>query len=279
MRENPVKQRLAEGGHAFGAMVFEFFSPGVSQIVRAAGAEFVLFDMEHSGLGIETVKMQLALCRGLGIVPGVRVPTGQYHFIARCLDAGAMSIMVPMVESAAQAREIVSYTRYPSGGGVRGAAFGVAHDDYEAGPVADKIAGAHARTQVLALIETARGLEAADEIAAVDGIDVLWLGHFDLTSFMGIPGQFEHPRYREAVRAIVDAAERHGKAAGFMASDETWARDYIGYGFRMMAYGIDCFLYQRALAQGLGAMREAAAARPQPAGPAKSGEGVPRADA
>jgi 2-dehydro-3-deoxyglucarate aldolase/4-hydroxy-2-oxoheptanedioate aldolase len=238
----------------------------------------VLFDMEHSGAGIETVKAQLASCRGIGIVPGVRVPTGQYHFVARCLDAGAMSIMVPMVETAAQARDIVSYTRYPSGGGVRGAAFGVAHDDYEPGSVADKIAAAHARTQVIALIETPRGVEAAGDIATVDGIDVLWLGHFDLTSFMGIPGQFEHPRYQEAVRAIVDAAERKGKAAGFMASDEIWARDYIAHGFRMMAYGLDSLLYQRALSQGLGAMRETAASRTQAGTPANSRERVPGKD-
>ncbi len=254
MRDNPVKQRLAEGGHAFGAMIFEFFSPGMPQIARAAGAEFVLFDMEHSGAGIETMKAQLAACRGIGIVPGVRVPATQYHFIARCLDAGAMSIMVPMVESAAQAQDIVRFTRYPPQG-IRGAAFGVAHDDYEAGPVADKIATARARTQVIVQIETGQGAAAADEIAAVDGVDVLWLGHFDLTSFMGIPAQFEHPRYLEAVRGIVAAAERHGKVAGFMATDETWARNYLGHGFRMMAYGLDSLIYQQALAQGLEAMR------------------------
>ena len=106
-------------------------------------------------------------------------------------------------------------------------------------------------------------MEAADEIAAVNGVDVLWLGHFDLTNFMGIPGQFEEPRYHTAVQAIIEAAEHHGKAAGFMASNETWARDYIGKGFRMMAYGLDSLLYQRALSQGLDAMRDAAAARAQ----------------
>jgi 2-keto-3-deoxy-L-rhamnonate aldolase RhmA len=260
MRDNPVKRRLAEGGHAFGAMVFEFFSPGMPQIIRAAGAEFAIFDMEHSGAGIETIKAQLAACRGIGLAPCVRVPATQYHFIARCLDAGAMGLMVPMVESAAQAREIVSYAHYPPHG-MRGAAFGVAHDDYEPGPVADKIAAARARTQVIALIETPRGVEAADEIAAVDGVDVLWLGHFDLTNFMGIPAQFGDPRYLAAVQGIVAAADRHGKVAGFMAADETWARDYIGHGFRMMAYGLDSLLYQRALTQGLGAMREAAGSR------------------
>ncbi len=129
MRDNPIKHRLAEGGSAFGTMVFEFFTPGMAQIAAATGAEFVLYDMEHSGAGIDTIKAQMAACRGLDIVPMVRVPTTQYHFIARCLDAGAMGIMVPMVESVAQAKDIVSFTRYPPHG-VRGAGFGMAHDDY-----------------------------------------------------------------------------------------------------------------------------------------------------
>ncbi len=261
MRENLVKQKLAEGGHAFGAMTFEFFSPGMPQIVCAAGAEFVIFDMEHSGISIETVKAQIAACRGLDIVPGVRVPATEYHFIANCLDAGAMSIMVPMVELVEQARDIVAFAHYPPQGR-RGAAFGVAHDDYAPGTVAEKIAAARRRTQVIVQIETARGAEAAEQIAAVDGVDVLWLGHFDLTNFMGIPAQFQHPDYLTAVEAIVAAANKHGKVAGFMATDEAWTRDYLAHGFRMMAYGLDSGLYQAALARGLTVMREAA---PRPA--------------
>src|SRR3982751_6655425 len=85
MKSNPVKTDLAAGKHAFGTMVFEFFTPGMPQIVKAAGAEFVLFDMEHSGVTIETLKGQIAACRGIGITPMVRVPALQYHFIARCL--------------------------------------------------------------------------------------------------------------------------------------------------------------------------------------------------
>jgi 2-keto-3-deoxy-L-rhamnonate aldolase RhmA len=257
MRDNPLKHRLAEGGTAFGTMVFEFFTPGIAQIVNAAGAEFVLYDMEHSGAGIDTIKAQFAACRGLGIVPMVRVPTTQYQFIARALDAGAMGIMVPMVESVAQARDIAAFCKYPPVG-VRGAGFGMAHDDYAPGPVADKIAGANRRTLVIAQIETPRGAEAAEEIAAVEGIDVLWLGHFDLTNFMGIPGQFSHPDYLKNVERIVAAATRHGKSAGFMATDETWARDYFARGFRIMAYGLDSLLLQQALSRGLAVLREAA---------------------
>jgi 2-keto-3-deoxy-L-rhamnonate aldolase RhmA len=268
MRDNPIKHRLAEGGFAFGTMVFEFFTPGMAQIAAAAGAEFVLYDMEHSGAGIDTIKAQMAACRGLGPVPMVRVPTTQYHFIARCLDTGAMGIMVPMVESVAQARDIVSFTRYPPHG-VRGAGFGMAHDDYEPGSPVAKIEMAHRRTLVIAQIETPRGVAAVDEIAAVDGIDVVWLGHFDMTNFMGIPGQFTHPEYLKAVDAIVEAARRHGKTAGFMPTDETWARDYVAKGFRMLAYGLDSLLLQQSLTRGLGVLREASASQPAEVDPAR----------
>jgi 2-keto-3-deoxy-L-rhamnonate aldolase RhmA len=261
MRDNPIKHRLAAGGSAFGTMVFEFFTPGIAQIAAAAGAEFVLYDMEHSGAGIDTIKAQMAACRGLGIVPMVRVPTTQYHFIARCLDAGAMGIMVPMVESVAQAKDIVSFTRYPPHG-VRGAGFGMAHDDYEPGSPVDKIATANRRTLVIAQIETPRGADAVDEIAAIDGIDVLWLGHFDMTNFMGIPGQFTHPKFLAAVDKIVAAAQRHGKTAGFMPADESWARDYVAKGFRIHGYGVDSLLLQQSLSRGLAVLREAGAARP-----------------
>jgi 2-dehydro-3-deoxyglucarate aldolase/4-hydroxy-2-oxoheptanedioate aldolase len=257
MRSNPIKPRLADGGTSFGTMVFEFFTSGLPQITRAAGAEFLLLDMEHSAVEFETVKTQIALCRGIGLVPMARVPATQYHFISRLLDSGAMGVMVPMVETAEQAELIVSCTRYPPAG-IRGAAFGVAaHDDFEGGAVTDKIAAAHARTLVIALVETAKGIENVDAIAAVPGIDVVWLGHFDLTNFMGIPAEFENPRYLAAVDKLLAACKRHGKTPGFMASDERWARDYRAKGFRMIAYGVDVLLLQDALRRGITALTAA----------------------
>ncbi len=129
----------------------------------------------------------------------------------------------------------------------------------------EKIAAANRRTLVITQIETPRGAEAVDEIAAIDGIDVVWLGHFDMTNFMGIPGQFTHPKFLAAVDAIVAAAQRHGKIAGFMPADETWARDYFAKGFRIDGYGMDSLLLQQSLSRGLAVLREASAARP-PAG-------------
>ena len=188
------------------------------------------------------------------MVPLVRVPGFHYHFVARALDAGAHGIMMPMVADAEQARALVSWSRYPPLGR-RGAAFGVAHDGYLPGAPRDKIAASAERTLVIAMIETPEGVANVDAIAAVDGVDVLWLGHFDLTNFMGIAGEFEHPDYLAAVDRIVAAARRHGKTAAVMSGDDAWARRYHGLGFRMFACGLDVQLFQRGLAAGIGAVR------------------------
>ena len=238
MARKTLRQRVTSGETVLGSMVFEFFVPGVAQCLRHAGAEYVIYDMEHAGLGLETLKMLAASARGVGIAPMVRVPRGEYHFIARALDVGAQGVMVPMVESEAEARRFADAMRYPPKG-PRGAAFGFAHDNYEPGDPATKMRAADARNLAIAQIETERGLDAVEAIAAVDGIDVLWVGHFDLTNFLGIPGQFDNPKYVDAVKRIVAAGRRHKKGLGFMASDTKWARDYKRLGFNMLASGTD----------------------------------------
>jgi 2-keto-3-deoxy-L-rhamnonate aldolase RhmA len=250
MPASSLKTKLRDKGYAFGPMVFEFFSPGVPAIIAATGADFALFDMEHTGLNFETFKFLVAGCRGLGVAPLVRVPAGEYNLVARALDTGAHGVMVPMVETREQAERLASYAHYPPHGR-RGAAFGMAHDDYlEGGPVS-KMAAARDRTIVIAQIETVMGLENVEAIAATPGIDVIWLGHFDLTNFLGIPGEFRNPAYLAAVRRIVAAAKTNRKPAGFMAIDTTWGQDYWEHGFRMMAYGRDHGIYQEALKAGL----------------------------
>ena len=98
---------------------------------------------------------------------------------------------------------------------------------------------ANARTLVIAQIETERGLDNVDEIAAVDGIDVLWVGHFDLTNFLGIPGQFDNPKYLDALKRIVAAAARTRRALASWPQASDWARQYKKLGFNMLAAGPD----------------------------------------
>lgn len=254
MRSNRVKQTLAAGGVSIGTFVFEFNTSGIGRLAAGAGAEFAFFDMEHTGWSVETIRTLIATTRSTDLVPLVRVPATEYHFVARVLDVGAMGIMVPMVESAAQAAMLVASAKYPPVGR-RGAAFGVAHDDYSQGDIVEKMTSANREVLLIALIETAAGVRNVNEIAALEGIDVLWLGHYDLTNSLGIPGQFDHPLFKEAVAEIVAAGRRHDKALGFMASNVDQGRVYLELGFRMIAYGGDLWLYQTALRDGITSLK------------------------
>ena len=163
--------------------------------------------MEHTGLSLESLRTLVATCRAADIVPMTRVPRGEYHLLAPALDVGAQGVMIPMVESADQARAIVEATHYPPMGR-RGAAFGFAHDDFDTGDVEHKIRRRDARNTVIAQVETERGLENVEEIAAVKGIDDLSKFHCDLTNFLGIPAAFSAPKYTQAI-----AASFHSKKA------------------------------------------------------------------
>lgn len=254
IRPHPLRQRLREGHAAYGVFATEFFTPGFCQIAANAGAEFVLFDGEHGGVGIDTLKAQFAFARGTGVAPLVRVPGLASHLIAPVLDAGAFGIMVPMLETAEQAEQLAAWCRYRPEGR-RGLGFAAGHDDYRRGDVLQKMAEENERTLAIALVETATGIANVDAIAAVPGIDVIWLGHYDLTDSMGMTGQFERPEFEAAVAKLTAAAARHGKAAAFLATSVEMARIWRKKGFRCLAYGTDVGLLQGALGDGISALR------------------------
>jgi len=229
-------------------------SPVTAEMAGLAGFDWVMLDHEHGPGGEETLLHQLQAVSATPATCFVRIAANEAPRFKRVLDAGAHGVMVPMVDSVDDAKRAVRSMQYPPDGR-RGSAFGMAHDDYLPGTPVDKIASARARNILIALIETPGGVAAADEIAALPGVDILWLGHFDLTNFMGIPGQFDHPDYLAAVDRIVAAARRHGKPAGFLALDDDWARRYHAKGFRVMAYGLDSQLLQSALRRGIELLR------------------------
>jgi 2-dehydro-3-deoxyglucarate aldolase/4-hydroxy-2-oxoheptanedioate aldolase len=235
--------------------MFEFNTTGIGRLAAEAGAEFVIYDMEHTGWSVETIRMLIATTRCTAAIPMVRIPATEYHFVARVLDMGAMGIMAPMVESEAQARTLVSSAKYPPVGR-RGAAFTVAHDDYTGGDIVEKMQTANSESLLIAQIETAAGLRNVNEIAAVDGIDVLWIGHFDLSNSLGIPGQFDHPLFQDGVAQVLAACQRHGKVPGFLAGDVPAGIRLLDQGFRILAYGADLWLYQLAVRAGVAALKD-----------------------
>lgn len=254
MRTNTAKQKLAAGEVSIGTMVFEFSTTGIGRIAGEAGAEYVVFDMEHTGWSIETIRELIATTRSSSAIPMVRVPATQYHLMSRPLDAGAMGIMVPMVEDEAQAKLVVHSAKYPPMGG-RGCAFGISHDDFTGGDVFAKMTSANEETFLIAQIETVKGLENCEAIAAVEGLDCLWVGHFDLTASMGIAAQFDHPDFLAALDRVIAACNANGKTAGIMAGNVEVGKQWLDRGFKAIAYSGDLWIYQQALAQGITALR------------------------
>lgn len=244
-------------GIACGSLVIEFATPGIGHILRHAGAEFVFVDTEHSGFSDETVKWLLQSCQAAGLAPIVRARSKSYTHVARLLDMGAEGIVVPMVGTAAEAAEFASWCRYPPEG-QRGTAFGIAHDGYRPGAAAEKMRHANRKVFTVALVETADGVANVDAIAATKGIDCLWVGQFDLSTSLGVPGEWQHQKFRDAMGAICASGRRHGKALGRLVLDRAEADQAFRDGFRMLAWGVDAGLLQQAVAAGIAELRKLA---------------------
>lgn len=249
-----ARSRALKLGH----FIVEFATPGIGQILKAAGCDYVLFDTEHSGFGYETVKSALRYMQAADLPAIVRVPSTEYHHIARAADMGAEGIMLPMVGTAEQARHIVDCMKYVPQGH-RGVALGVAHDRYIQGPVMEKLKAANEFTTLIAQIETKEGVDNADAIAGVDGVDCLWVGHFDLSCSLGIPGEFDHPDFIDAIARVTEACQKHDKALGrLVPTVEEGARLYAE-GHDFICYSGDVWVLQAAIREALDKIRDLAA--------------------
>ena len=270
MADHGLKQMAGVKTPKLGHFVVEFATPGIGHILKSAGADFVLLDMEHSGFSMETVKSALRYFEAADLPAIVRVPSRDYHFIARACDMGAEGIMLPMVGSVEEARHIVDSVKYHPAG-KRGVALQVAHDHYRPGSVAEKFTAANKRTTVFCQIETAEGVENAEAMAAIDGVDCLWVGHFDLSVSLGIPGDFGNRVFTDAIDRVAAATRKHGKALGRLVPNVETGIEINQLGFDFICYSGDVWVLHNALAEALGRLREGCQANPsQGSVPAKA---------
>lgn len=252
--DTSLRNLLAGDRPPIGHFVFEFATPGIGYLVRNAGADFLVLDMEHSGASFETAKLVVLSARAAGIPAVVRVPSRDVKDLARACDVGAEGIMVPNVESAEEARAIVAACKYPPEGR-RGVGQVQMHDAYRIGPFAAKAAAANQAMTIFLQIESARGADAADAIAAVPGVDCLWIGHMDLSCSLGTPGRFDAPAFAAAVRKVIDAGRRHGRRVARLAPNAEQAAGFVAEGFDCLAIGTDTQVYQNALAAAVNDLR------------------------
>lgn len=219
-------------------------SPLVTEVAAGSGLDWLLIDMEHSANTLETVLLQLQVVSAYPITPVVRAPANDAVAIKQILDLGAQNLIVPMVSSADEARAAVAATRYPPEG-VRGVGSALARSA-RWNRVDRYLQESALHTSLTVQIETVAGVEAAAEIAAVDGIDAVFVGPSDLSASMGLLGQQTHPEVTAAVQRVFDAVSAAGKPVGVNAFDPTAADAYLAAGADFVAVGADVALLARA---------------------------------
>jgi 4-hydroxy-2-oxoheptanedioate aldolase len=208
-----------------------------AEMAGMAGFDFVLIDLEHGGGDRQELSLQLQAVTSTPAAPLVRIAWNDPVLMKRVLDLGPSGIMVPYVQSPEEAKRAVAGMRYPPAG-VRGVAamnracdFGPGFDDY--------FKAANANLLTIVQIETKATIECVDEIAAVDGVDVLFIGPLDLSVSLGVVKQFDHPSVRSAFEAVVKACRKHGKAAGLHISREDQIEVAVKDGFSFLALASD----------------------------------------
>lgn len=225
-------------------------SPLVAEICAGSGLDWLLVDAEHSPNGLESVLAQLQAIAAYPITPLVRVPFGEPVIVKQTLDLGAQNLLVPMVNTAAHAEQMVQAVRYPAPG-VRGVGSALARAS-RWNRIDDYLGRAHELVSLTVQIETAEAVENVDAIAAVEGVDAVFIGPSDLAASMGVLGQQEHPDVVAAVEHCIAAVKAAGKPVGVNAFAEKTARRYLEKGVDFVLVGADVALLARA-SEGLAA--------------------------
>ena len=250
-----LRQLAASKELKVGNFIVEFATPGIGHILQAAGMDFAFFDMEHSGFSFETLKSAVRYFEAAGLPVIVRVPSLENDMLARACDMGAEGLLAPMISTPGQAQAMVDSVKYfPAG--KRGVGLQMAHDNYRAAPVAEALSAANERTAIVCLIETAEGAENAEAIAAVTGVDGLWVGHFDLSVSLGIPGDFANPKFTAAMDRIIAAAQKHGRFLGRLVPNVEQGIAFNRQGFDFICYSGDIWVLRDGLAAAAKAIRE-----------------------
>jgi 4-hydroxy-2-oxoheptanedioate aldolase len=237
---NNVKEKLARGEVVSSMTVRLVRSIEIVRIAKTAGFDSIYVDVEHSSLSYESTSQICIAALEAGIAPFVRVPSTHPEHVSRALDGGALGVIAPHVHSAAEAREVVASAKFPPLGG-RSAAGPLPHLHYRSFPVGEANTAMNEATMVVVQFESARAVEYAEEIAAVEGVDMVLIGTNDLLAEMGLPGQYEHARVRAAYERTIAACRKHGKHVGVggLATRPRLAAEYVAMGARYVSTGTD----------------------------------------
>lgn len=240
--KNPFKQALKQGKRQIGCWM-SFADGQIAEIMGTCGFDWLVIDGEHAPNDIRSIRDQLIALAASPSHPVVRVPVGETWMIKQVLDAGAQTVLVPIVESAEQARELVRACHYPPKG-LRGVGATAARATMF-GTVSEYIQTADQEVCLLVQVENRAGMAALDEILQVEGIDGVFIGPADLSTDMGHQGNSAHPEVRAAIADAITRIKAAGIAPGILGTTDEATQAYADMGAQFLAVGIDVMVLAR----------------------------------
>ena len=237
---NRMKQKMQGGELAVGMIVRLMRGVEIAAVAKSAGFDCLYIDLEHCAFSLETVSQICMTATALGVTPMVRVAGLDPALIGRTLEAGAQGIILPHLETRADAEMLVAATKFPPMG--HRSLLGInAHTLFRGGPAAELMPKMNAATLVAGMIESVQAVANADDIASVDGMDMLLVGANDLCNSLGVPGQLDHPTLRACFEKVAAACKRHGKhlGVGGLNSRPEIAKEMIALGASYVSAGSD----------------------------------------
>ncbi len=248
-----MKDKLAANQLVYGSMLNELYFPNIVHMYKNLGYDFCLIDCEHGTLSYGEVGTLVAMARAVGLTAIVRIPEVRRECVLKYLDLGADGLLAPMIDGPETAARLVNFAKYPPDG-IRGVSIHRPHSLYAPGSMTEYIRKANQRTLVFVQIELQSALDTVDEIAAIPGLDGLFIGPSDLSMDLGIFNQLSHPLMREAVHKTATSAAQHGIASGVITSNSDLIANAVEAGMKMICAGSET----RALTDGLaGAIKDA----------------------
>jgi 2-keto-3-deoxy-L-rhamnonate aldolase RhmA len=236
---NAAKKRLDAGQPAIGFNLRQTRTVDIAMIAKTCGFDWIFIDMEHVAIDLDAAAQLCVAALGVGVAPIVRVPGHEHYHATKALDSGALGVIVPHVDTPAQAKRIADQCRFPPTG-QRSIPGGLPQLGFESVPLPQAMKQVDAATLVVVMLETQEAIANADAIAAINGIDVLLIGSNDLCADMGIPGQFGDAKLDRAYDAVIAAAKRHGKHAGLGGIyDEALMAHFVKKGAHFLLGGSD----------------------------------------
>jgi len=228
--ENKVKKILKAGGTVIGCQVAEVRSPNIALLYGTAGFDFIFIDMEHGGFDLETIGDFITASKAANIVPILRVPALEEHFLSRPLDLGACALMIPHIETREQVQRVIQATKFRPLG-ERGLAPLRAHTGFAKVNVPQFIKEANENTMIVIMVEDDEAINRIDDLISIEGVDVAFMGTTDLSYNLGIPGEVRHPEILKRIDHVIEACDRHGVAFGMPISNPAWYQKGIRFLF------------------------------------------------